>query len=81
MQTGTGTFDVLPGIFYGGSLGQWYWGLSYRARLPLGVNPEGYMWGNYQEANGWIGYSGFRALRRPSASAAAYKTISLAPIP
>ena len=30
--------------------GPWSWGLSYRARLPLGVNPEGYMWGNYQEA-------------------------------
>jgi opacity protein-like surface antigen len=57
MQTGTGTFDVLPGVLYGGSLGSWSWGLSYRARLPLGVNPEGYMWGNYQEANGWVGYS------------------------
>jgi len=57
MQTGTGTFDVLPGILYGGYLGPWSWGLSYRARLPLGVNPEGYMWGNYQEANGWVGYS------------------------
>ena len=57
LQTGTGTFDVMPGIFYGGHLGPWSWGLSYRARLPLGVNPEGYMWGNYQEANGWVGYS------------------------
>ncbi len=57
MQTGTGTFDVMPGILYGGHLGPWSWGLSYRARLPLGVNPEGYMWGNYQEANGWVGYS------------------------
>ncbi|MGC1862961.1 MAG: outer membrane beta-barrel protein [Methylocystis sp.] len=57
MQTGTGTFDIMPGILYGGTLGSWSWGLSYRARLPLGVNPEGYMWGNYQEANGWLGYS------------------------
>jgi len=57
MQTGTGTFDVMPGALYGGRLGPWSWGLSYRARLPLGVNPEGYMWGNYQEANGWVGYS------------------------
>ena len=57
MQTGTGTFDVLPGILYGGYLGAWSWGLSYRARLPLGVNPEGYYWGNYHEANGWLGYS------------------------
>ncbi len=57
MQTSTGTFDVLPGILYGGFLGPWSWGLSYRARLPLTVNDEGYMWGNYQEANGWVGYS------------------------
>ena len=57
MQTGTGTFDVMPGILYGGALGPWSWGLSYRARLPLGVNPEGYMWGNYQEVNGWAGYT------------------------
>ncbi|BDV38487.1 outer membrane protein [Methylocystis bryophila] len=57
MQTGTGTFDVLPGILYGGFVGPWSWGLSYRARLPLTVNDEGYMWGNYQEANGWVGYS------------------------
>ena len=71
MQTGTGTFDVLPGILYGGNLGPWNWGLSYRARLPLGVNPEGYMWGNYQEANGWIGYSwlpGFATTFRVSGS-------------
>ncbi len=59
MQPGTGTFDVLPGILYGGILGPWSWGLSYRARLPLGVNPEGYMWGNYQEANAWGGYTWF----------------------
>ncbi len=57
MQSGTGTFDVLPGIMYCGTIFPWSWGLSYRARLPLGVNPEGYMWGNFQEANAWIGYS------------------------
>jgi opacity protein-like surface antigen len=57
MQPGTGTFDVMPGILYGGVKDQWSWGLSYRARLPLGVNPEGYMWGNYQEANAWGGYT------------------------
>jgi opacity protein-like surface antigen len=57
MQPGTGTFDVLPGILYGGVQGPWSWGLSYRARLPLGVNPQGYMWGNYQEANAWGGYT------------------------
>ncbi|QGM46294.1 outer membrane protein [Methylocystis heyeri] len=57
MQPGTGTFDVLPGILYGGHLDAWSWGLSYRARLGLGMNPEGYRWGNYQEFNGWFGYT------------------------
>ena len=57
MQTGTNTFDVMPGILYAGTIKPWSWGLSYRARLPLTVNPEGYNWGNYQELNGWIGYT------------------------
>jgi len=57
MQPGTGTFDVMPGVLYAGTIAPWSWGLSYRARLPLGVNPEGYMWGNYQELNGWFGYT------------------------
>jgi opacity protein-like surface antigen len=57
MQPGTGTFDVMPGVLYGGTIAPWSWGLSYRARLPFGVNPEGYMWGNYQEVNGWFGYT------------------------
>ena len=59
MQPGTGTFDIMPGILYGGVQGPWSWGLSYRARLPLAVNPEGYMWGNYQEVNAWGGYTWF----------------------
>ncbi|WP_157235588.1 outer membrane protein [Methylosinus sp. LW4] len=57
MQSGTGTFDVLPGVLYAGSIAPWSWGVSYRARLPLAVNNEGYMWGHYQEANIWGGYS------------------------
>jgi len=59
MQPGTGTFDLMPGILYGGVQGPWSWGLSYRARLPLAVNPQGYMWGNYQEVNAWGGYTWF----------------------
>ncbi len=59
MQPGSGTFDVMPGILYGGVKGPWSWGLSYRARLPLTVNPQGYMWGNYQEVNAWGGYTWF----------------------
>jgi opacity protein-like surface antigen len=57
MQSGTGTFDALPGVMYAGTIAPWSWGFSYRARLPLGVNNEGYMWGNYQEVNAWGGYT------------------------
>ena len=62
MQSGTGTFDLLPGIMYAGTIAPWSWGISYRARLPLGVNNEGYMWGNYQEVNAWGGYTWFPGL-------------------
>jgi len=57
MQSGTGTYDVLPGILYAGTIAPWSWGMSYRARLPLTYNPQGYMWGNYQEVNAWGGYT------------------------
>jgi opacity protein-like surface antigen len=57
MQPGTGTFDVLPGVLYAGTIAPWSWGLSYRARLALGPNPQGYYWGNYQELNSWVGYT------------------------
>lgn len=57
MQSGTGTFDLMPGVLYAGTIAPWSWGVSYRARLPLTMNNEGYAWGNYQEANIWGGYT------------------------
>ncbi|MFY9627796.1 MAG: outer membrane beta-barrel protein [Methylocystis sp.] len=57
MQPGTGTFDLMPGVLYAGTIAPWSWGLSYRARVALDYNPEGYKWGNYQEVNGWLGYT------------------------
>lgn len=57
MQLGTGTFDILPGVVYAGYLGPWSWGLSYRARLPLDYNSQGYKYGNLHEFNGWAGYT------------------------
>jgi hypothetical protein len=57
MQLGTRTFDILPGAVYAGYLGPWSWGVSYRARLPLDYNPQGYHWGNLHEFNGWAGYT------------------------
>jgi hypothetical protein len=57
MQRGSGTFDVMPGIVYAGAVDRWSWGLSYRGRFPLGVNPEGWMYGDLHEFSGWGGYS------------------------
>lgn len=57
MQPGAGTFDILPGVVYAGYLGPWSWGLTYRARIPLGSNRQGYRWGDLHEFSGWAGYS------------------------
>lgn len=56
LQLGTGTFDAMPGITYVGVIGRWTWGLSYRSRLPMDTNNQGYRWGNYNEFDGWTGY-------------------------
>ncbi len=57
MQLGAGTFDIMPGVVYAGYLGPWSWGVSYRGRFPLGPNPQGYLWGDLHELNGWGGYT------------------------
>jgi len=62
MQPGSGTFDIMPGVVYAGAVSRWSWGLSYRGRFPLGVNPEGWMYGDLHEFCGWGGYSWTPAL-------------------
>lgn len=57
MQIGTGTFDIMPGAVYAGHLGKWSWGVSYRGRLPLADNPEGYRYGDLHTFDGWGGYT------------------------
>lgn len=62
LQPGAGTFDVMPGIVYAGHIDKWSWGLSYRGRFPLAANPEGYLYGDLHEFNGWAGYSWIKGL-------------------
>lgn len=62
LQPGSGTFDVMPGVVYAGVLGKWSWGVSYRGRLPLAVNPQGYLYGDLHEFNGWGGYTWIKGL-------------------
>jgi len=57
MQPGTGTYDFLPGITYGGMFGKYSWGIAYRGRWPLAPNPEGYRYGDLHDFHGWVGYT------------------------
>jgi hypothetical protein len=57
MQPGTGTYDFLPGVTYGGVSGRYSWGVAYRGRWPLGFNPQGYRYGNLHDFHGWAGYA------------------------
>jgi hypothetical protein len=57
MQTGTGTYDLLPALIYTGMLDRWSWGLAYRGRYALDNNPEGYHFGDLSEFHGWGGYT------------------------
>ena len=58
-QPGPRTWDLLPGILYAGNFNAWSWGVSYRGRLPLAANPQGWRFGDLHEFNGWLGYSLF----------------------
>jgi hypothetical protein len=57
MQPGSGTVDGLVGVAYSGVLKAWSWGLSYRARLPLDHNRQGWEYGDLHEVNAWGGYT------------------------
>jgi hypothetical protein len=57
MQPGTGTFDFLPGAVFAGAWNNWSWGVSYRGRIPLAANPEGYLYGDLHVLSGWGGYT------------------------
>lgn len=57
MQPGSGTVDLLPGVAYSGVKGRWSWGASYRARVALDRNPQGWAYGDLHEVNLWSGYS------------------------
>ncbi len=57
MQLGTGTFDLLPGLTYAGSVGDVSWGAQYRAEIRLeDENNEGYAWGDKHAVTAWVAY-------------------------
>jgi hypothetical protein len=53
MQTGSGTYDLLPGVSYSGLEGDWSWGGQANAVLRLGENERDYTFGNSYQLTGW----------------------------
>lgn len=54
MQTGSGTFSLLPGLTYLGQALPWSWGGEFNPTVRLGTNEHGYRFGNRYEPRVWI---------------------------
>ena len=54
MQTGSGTFSLLPGAAYLGQALPWSWGAELTATVRVGRNEHGYRLGNLYEPSIWI---------------------------
>jgi hypothetical protein len=53
MQTGSGTYSLLPGIMYLGQAMPWSWGAEINSMVRLGKNEHGYRLGNRYEPGIW----------------------------
>ena len=62
MQTGSGTWDLKPGITYSGNLDDWFWGAQVTGTYRLGKNDVGFAFGNSLQASVWGGYQVFNWL-------------------
>ena len=56
MQTGTGSFSIVPDFTYARKYGYFYWGANAGADIKLNYNPLGYKTGNVYHATAWAGY-------------------------
>ena len=54
MQTGSGTYSLLPGFTYLGRVLPWSWGAELDATVRLGSNDHGYRVGNRYESRAWV---------------------------
>lgn len=54
MQTGSGTWSVLPGVTYLGQALPWSWGGVFSSTVRLGRNEHGYRQGNRYEPRIWV---------------------------
>lgn len=53
MQLGTGTLDPILGVIYSGKTDNWAWGSEVITTLRVGVNKNGYRYGDQYSLNGW----------------------------
>ncbi|MEM9137112.1 MAG: transporter, partial [Cyanobacteria bacterium P01_F01_bin.42] len=53
MQTGSGTFDLRPGITYLGQTSEWSWGGQVLGKIRLGKNDQSYRLGNEIDGSVW----------------------------
>lgn len=56
MQTGSGTYDILPGVTYRGFAEDFSWGAQLLATLRTSQNKNDYRLGNVYESSLWIAY-------------------------
>ncbi|WP_284617841.1 DUF3570 domain-containing protein [Aquabacterium humicola] len=56
MQTGSGTWDLLPGVAWLGQSGRFSGGLQLGGTRRLGTNADGYALGDRWQAAGWAGW-------------------------
>ena len=54
IRTGTGSYQLLPGMTYRGQNDLWTWGVQASANVPLGLNRASYEVGNQVNVTGWL---------------------------
>jgi hypothetical protein len=54
MQTGSGTYSLLPGVTYLGRALPWSWGAELDTTVRLGLNEHGYRLGDRYESRLWV---------------------------
>ncbi|MES2626289.1 MAG: DUF3570 domain-containing protein [Pseudomonadota bacterium] len=58
MQTGSGTWDLLPGLTWSGTAQSWQWGMQLGGIKRLEEkNSSGYRLGDVVEVSGWLGHA------------------------
>ncbi len=54
IRTGSGTFDLLPGLTYRGQTERWTWGVQSIGTVRLGINREDYKLGDRADLTAWL---------------------------